>query len=44
MGIKQGDILGLFITYRKLRLNKRDDWRRQTAEMKCDTEQTMKLK
>ena len=43
MGIKQGGILGLFITYRKLRLNKRGDWRRQTAEMKCDTEQTMKL-
>ena len=31
------------ITYRKLRLKKRGDWRRQTAEMKCATEQTMKL-
>ena len=28
------------ITYRKLRLNKRGDWRRQTAETKCGTEQT----
>ena len=25
-------------------LNKRVDWRKQTAGMKCDTEQTMKLK
>ena len=28
------------ITYRKLRLNKRGDWRRQTAETKCGTKQT----
>ena len=28
------------ITYRKLKLNKHGDWRRQTAEIKCDTEQT----
>ena len=32
------------ITYRKVQLNKRGDWQRQTAEMKCDTKQTMKLK
>ena len=31
------------ITCRKLRLNKLGDWQRPTAEMKCDTEQTMKL-
>ena len=28
------------ITYRKLKLNKHGEWRRQTAEIKCDTEQT----
>ena len=31
------------ITYRKLRSNKRRDGGRQTAEIKCDTEKTMKL-
>ena len=31
------------ITYRKLWLNKRCNWPRQTVEMKCDTEQIMKL-
>ena len=31
------------IKYRKLRLNKRGDWRTQTAEIKCDTGQMMKL-
>ena len=32
--------------YRKLQktsINKRGDWGRQTAEMKCDIDQTMKL-
>ena len=31
------------ITCRKLQLNKRGHCRRQTAERKCDTEQTIKL-
>lgn len=30
------------IKYRKLRLNKRSDWRTQTAEIKCDTGQMTK--
>ena len=27
----------------KISISKRGDWERQTAEMKCDNEQTMKL-
>ena len=41
--VKDGKAKEYENVYRKSRLNKRGDWRRQTEEMKCGTEQTMKL-
>ena len=41
--VKDGKAKEYENVYRKPRLNKRGDWRRQTEEMKCGTEQTMKL-